>query len=111
MSVFEYIPLMKEMNSVTAIVGVVILIVFLLIVIFKMLGGIRRGFWRQLVRTSRFIAAGVLSYVIAASISGGIIGMFNENTFNDLLLSAEEMGVPIPDALRTACILSRVAVR
>ena len=101
MSIFEYVPLMKEMGGGVAIAGIAILIVFLLIVIFKMIGGMRQGFWRQLVRTGRFIAAAIISFIIASSISGAIIGMFDENTFKDLLNTVEGYGIPITDSIRT----------
>ncbi len=101
MNIFEYVPLMKEMGGGVAIAGIAILIVFLLIVIFKMIGGMRQGFWRQLVRTGRFIAAAIISFIIASSISGAIIGMFDENTFKDLLNTVEGYGIPITDSIRT----------
>lgn len=101
MNIFEYVPLMAEMNSVASIIGAAILVLFLLIVIFKMIGGIRQGFWRQLIRTGRFVAAGIISFIIASGISGAIVGMFNEDTFNDLLAKVESMGVPVTDSVRT----------
>lgn len=101
MNIFEYVPLMKEMGGGVAIAGVAVLVLFLVIIFFKMLGGMRQGFWRQLIRTGRFIGAAIISYIIASSISSGIIGMFDESTFNDLLNQIEAGGVPISDSIRT----------
>ena len=52
MNVFQYVDLMKEQNSIVATVGVGLLALFLLIIIFKMLVGMRRGTWRQLIYTA-----------------------------------------------------------
>lgn len=101
MNIFEYVPLMKEMGGGVAIAGVAVLVLFLVIIFFKMLGGMRQGFWRQLIRTGRFVGAAIISYIIASSISSGIIGMFDESTFNDLLNQIEAGGVPISDSIRT----------
>ena len=101
MNIFEYVPLMKEMGGGVAIAGVAVLVLFLGIIFFKMLGGMRQGFWRQLIRTGRFVGAAILSYIIASSISSGIIGMFDESTFNDLLNQIEAGGVPVSDSIRT----------
>lgn len=101
MNIFEYVPLMKEMGGGVAIAGVAVLVLFLVIIFFKMLGGMKQGFWRQLIRTGRFVGAAILSYIIASSISSGIIGMFDESTFNDLLNQIEAGGVPISDSIRT----------
>ena len=92
---------MKEMGGGVAIAGVAVLVLFLVIIFFKMLGGMRQGFWRQLIRTGRFVGAAIISYIIASSISSGIIGMFDESTFNDLLNQIEAGGVPISDSIRT----------
>ena len=101
MNIFEYVPLMKETGGGVAIAGVAVLVLFLVIIFFKMLGGMRQGFWRQLIRTGRFIGAAIISYIIASSISSGIIGMFDESTFNDLLNQIEAGGVPVSDSIRT----------
>lgn len=92
---------MKETGGGFAIAGVAVLVAFLLIVIFKMLGGIKQGFWRQLIRTGRFVGAAIISYIIASGISPGIIDEFDESTFKDILDAIESNGIPVDDSIRT----------
>ncbi len=99
MNVFEYVPLMKETGGGTAIAGVAILAVFLIIVIFKMIIGMRQGFWRQLIRTARCVAAAVLSFTVASLISGGIIGAFEGVTFDELISKLGRFDFAITDKL------------
>ena len=54
MNLFEFIQTMKEMGTPFGIAGVAILGLFLIYIILKMLGGMRRGTWRQLVRTQGY---------------------------------------------------------
>ena len=63
MSIFEYIPLMKEMGGITGYAGAIIVALFLLIVICRMISGMRQGFWRQLVNSARHLSLRHLSEV------------------------------------------------
>jgi len=57
MNLFDFVTRMKEMDGVLGYVGAALLVLFLLLIVFKMLGGMRRGTWRQLVRTAATLAA------------------------------------------------------
>nr|MBE6544979.1 hypothetical protein [Oscillospiraceae bacterium] len=102
MNLFEYVPLMKEMSSPVAILGVVVLALFLIIIIFKMFGGMRRGGWRQLVRTGMTLLAAVASYIIAVSLSGGIIGSLDTSNLEGLISSIDGFIAGSGDVIRDA---------
>ena len=89
MELFEYITLMREMYTPTAIAGVAILGVFLIIIILKMLGGMHRGGWRQLVRTGVTLFAAMVSYFVAVGLSNRIIGSIKVNELEALILEIE----------------------
>ena len=99
MNLFEYVPLMKEMNTPTAIAGVVIIALFLVIAIWKMFRGMRQGFWRQLINTARCVVAAVLSFTISSLISGGIIGAFNSMSFSEAIAWLDRFNLKITDKL------------
>jgi len=90
MNVFEYIESMKNTsNNIVGIAGLGILALFLLVIVLKMLGGMRRGVWRQLVRTGVTFAAAAVSYFVAASLSNGIIGMLKIENLKDLIATVD----------------------
>ena len=85
MNVFEYVKEMKAKDSIVALVGVALLALFLLIIILKMLGGMRRGFWRQLARTGTTLLAAIGSYIASVWLSNHIIGMLDPTTTEELI--------------------------
>ena len=89
MSFINYINEMKEMDSIVGMVGAGILALFLLFIIFKMLGGMRRGTWRQLVRTLATLAAAVVSFVAGVIISNKIIGSLDVQNLESFILEIE----------------------
>lgn len=100
MNLFEYVPLMKEMNTPFSIAGVAILGLFLVFIFFKMLGGMRRGGWRQLIRTLATLAAAVVSYIVATIISNNIIGSLNEDKLAELITLANRYVEGAGDLIR-----------
>ena len=102
MKLFEYVPLMKEMNTPFAIAGVAILAVFLVIIIIKMLSGMRQGTWRQLVRTGMTLIAAAASYITATTLSDGIIGSLNVNNLEGLIVAVEGNSPEIGEVIRNA---------
>lgn len=106
MDLFEYISLMKEKNTPFAIAGVVILCLFLLVIIFKMLGGMRRGTWRQLLRTGLTVLAAVASYIVAIILSNSIIGSTENNikTIENLIPMIEGYIPGIGDIIRNVLL-------
>ncbi len=106
MNVFEYVSLMKEKNTPFAIAGVVILCLFLLVIIFKMLGGMRRGTWRQLVRTGMVVLAAVASYIAAEYMSNHILGSTENNikTVENLIPMLEAYVPGIGDIIRNVLL-------
>lgn len=102
MNLFDYVVLMKEQSTPVAITGVVLLALFLLVIILKMLGGMRRGGWRQLVRTSATLLAAIVSYIFAVSVSNGIIGSLDVNSLEGLIVEIEKHLPEAGDAIRNA---------
>ena len=93
MTVFSFIRQMKEMGSPMGYIGVGILCLFLIFIIIKMLLGMRRGTWRQLVRTGATLLAAVVSFIAGDIIAGRIVGSLDVNNL-DSLISKIEMQVP-----------------
>ena len=62
-----------------------------------MLSGMRQGIWRQLIKTARFAASAVLSFIVCSAISNNIIGMFQNVSFEDLFALLEQYGVSLGD--------------
>lgn len=90
MNFFEYVDLMKEKSTPVAIVGLGLLALFLVVIIFKMFGGIRRGTWRQLVRTGMTLIAAVVSYLAALYLSNSIIGGFKVEKVGEVVSKLDE---------------------
>ncbi len=89
MKFFEYVDRMVEDGGILATVALAALALFLLFIIFKMLGGVRRGGWRQLIRTLATLAAAVVSYFLAVILSDHIIGSLNVTSLEGLITRIE----------------------
>ena len=85
MKFFEYVDRMVEEGGIVGTVALAALALFLLFIIIKMLGGVRRGGWRQLVRTAVTFAAAVVSYFLAVILSDHIIGSLNVASLEGLI--------------------------
>ncbi len=90
MNFFDYVALMKDMSSPVALVGLGLLALFLVIIIFKMLGGMRRGTWRQVVRTGMTLIAAIVSYIAAKVLSNSIIGSLDVTKIEGLVLQLDK---------------------
>ncbi len=90
MNFFEYVDLMKEMNTPVALVGLGLLALFLVVIIVKMLGGMRRGVWRQIVRTGMTLIAAIVSYIAAKVVSNSIIGSLDVTKIEGLVLQLDK---------------------
>lgn len=105
MNLFDFVTRMKEMDGILGYVGAGLLVLFLLLIVFKMLGGMRRGTWRQLVRTAATLAAAVASFVAGVIVSNNIIGSLKVENLEGLILEIEgylpEAGDVIREALGT----------
>lgn len=93
MTVFSFIDQMKEMSTPVAYIAVGILGLFLIFIIFKMLFGMGRGTWRQLVRTGATLLAAIVSFVAGDIIAGRIVGSLDVNNLESLIQKVE-MQVP-----------------
>ncbi len=102
MTFFEYVTKMQELGTPVALVGLGILALFLLIIVLKMLGGLRRGVWRQLVRTGMTLLAAVVSYIAAVWLSNHIIGSLNAENFESLIALVESYVPELGNTLREA---------
>lgn len=90
MNFFDYVNLMTEMNTPVALVGLGLLALFLVIVIVNMLGGMRRGTWRQVVRTGMTLIAAIVSYIAAKVLSNSIIGSLDVTKIEGLVLQLDK---------------------
>ena len=93
MTVFSFIRQMKEMSTPVAYIAVGILGLFLIFIIFKMLFGMRRGTWRQLVRTGATLLAAIVSFIAGDVMAGRIVGSLDVNNL-ETLIQQVEMQVP-----------------
>lgn len=89
MTVFSFIQEMKEMSTPVAYIAVGILGLFLIFIIFKMLFGMGRGTWRQLVRTGATLLAAVVSFMAGDIIAGRIVGSLDVNNLETLIQEVE----------------------
>ena len=85
MTVFSFIDRMKEMSTPVAYIAVGILGLFLIFIIFKMLFGMGRGTWRQLVRTGATLLAAIVSF-IAGDIIRSVLGTIDTEMIEYILL-------------------------
>ena len=102
MNLFDFVTRMKEMDGVLGYVGAGLLVLFLLLIVFKMLGGMRRGTWRQLVRTAATFAAAVASFIVGVIFSNGIIGSLKVENLEGLILEIEGYVPEAGDVIREA---------
>ena len=93
MTVFSFIDRMKEMSTPVAYIAVGILGLFLIFIIIKMLFGMGRGTWRQLVRTGATLLAAIVSFIAGDIIAGRIVGSLDVNNL-ETLIQEIEMRVP-----------------
>ena len=85
----EYLTAMKELGGPIAIISVSLLCLALLVIIIKMLGGMRRGSWRQLIRTGVTLAAALVSYLSAVLVSNSIMGSASRQSIEDFITMAD----------------------
>lgn len=85
MDLVQYITQMKALGTPVATAAVVLLCLFLVVIIFKMIGGMRRGTWKQILRTGLTLAAAVISYVIAVIVSNSIMGSTDKGSIEDFI--------------------------
>ena len=101
MTVFSFIREMKEMSTPVAYIAVGILGLFLVFIIFKMLFGMRRGTWRQLVRTGATLLAAVVSFIAGDFVAGKIVGSLDVKNLESLIQQIEMQLPEAGDAIRT----------
>ena len=102
MNFFDYVALMKEMNTPVALVGLGLLALFLVIITIKMLGGMRRGTWRQIVRTGMTLIAAIVSYIAAKVISNSIIGGIKLDALGDVVSNLDQYSPGISEKIMAA---------
>ena len=95
MNLFQYVNQMKEGGSVVGIIGVGLLLAFLIFIVLKMLFGMRRGTWRQLVRTGATLLAAIVSFIAGDIIAGRIVGSLDVNNLETLIQQVE---MQLPEA-------------
>ena len=100
MNLFDFVTRMKEMDGILGYVGAGLLVLFLLLIVFKMLGGMRRGTWRQLVRTAATLAAAVASFIAGVIVSNNIIGSLKVENLEGLIHEIEGYVPEAGDVIR-----------
>ena len=101
MTVFSFIDRMKEMSTPVAYIAVGILGLFLIFIIFKMLFGMGRGTWRQLVRTGATLLAAIVSFMAGDIIAGRIVGSLDVNNLETLIQEVEAQLPQSGDIIRS----------
>ena len=89
MSLFEYVTRMEELRSPMAYVGVALLALTVLYFGMKMLFGMSRGMWRQLVSTGCTLTAAVASFLFSKNLATAIIEKLDAEYVNQLIPSLE----------------------
>ena len=90
MEFFDYVSSMKELDSPVGTAALIVLALFLFFIIIKMLNGMKRGTWRQVIRTVFTLISAGISYMIATWLTDSIIGMTNIKAIEDLIPTVEE---------------------
>lgn len=93
MNLFEYVSKMKETGSPAGLIGVLLLCLFLIIIIFKMLFGMGRGTWRQLILTGSSLISAIISCTIATLFTNSIIGS-TDTSFIESIVGLLDSFVP-----------------
>ena len=83
MDLVQYITQMKALGTPVATAAVVLLCLFLVVIIFKMLGGMRRGTWKQILRTATVI--GTLMLLVP--------GILFTNALRDIIFGDTNSGI------------------
>ena len=91
MNLFEYVTRMEETRSPMAYVGVVLLALVIIYITVKMLLGMKRGMWRQLVSTGCTLTAAVIAYVFSSNLASAIVNKLDAKTFEGLIPYIEQV--------------------
>ena len=86
MNLFAYVEEMKELDSTVALISICMLAAFLLVIFFKMLTGMRRGTYRQLVHTGLSLISAAISVIVSVMLSNGIVGSLSSNKLEGVVL-------------------------
>ena len=81
MSIFEYVPAMQELGTPVAMAGLAILALFLIVVIWKMIGGLLYGTWNKLVCVGTTLFSAAVAIGVGCYLSNHIIGLLDAETF------------------------------
>lgn len=100
MNLFKYTVTMNMLDSPIALIGVLLLALFLVVVILKMYFGMRRGTLRQAFRTGTTATAALISFIIATNLSNKIVGSTDVHTIEDLVSSVGNIFPALGDLLR-----------
>lgn len=95
MNLFEYVTKMEEIRSPLAYVGVAFLALVILYIAFKMLFGMLRGTWRQLISTGCTLLAAIIAYFSSTNLATKIVDGLGAENIGKLVPYLENY---IPDA-------------
>ena len=110
MNLIKYVSAMKKLDSTTALIGILVLCLFLIILIAKMYFGMRRGFKRQVVCTITTVVSMLASVIIASVLSEQIIGKFDAHIIEDLVVKIEGVVPKAGEFLRKTIVAIEPAV-
>lgn len=91
---------MQCVDSTIGTIAVGILMLFLVYIILKMLTGMRKGAWRQLITTGVTFLSAVISYVVSVIISNKIVGSLKQDSFDGLIEYVNGIESGAGDSLR-----------
>ena len=100
MNLFEYVTKMEEIRSPLAYVGVALLAFVIIYITIKMLLGMKRGFWRQLVSTGCTLTAAVIAYVFSSNLTSAIVNKLDAETFDGFIPYIEQAIPGTADTIR-----------
>ena len=103
MNLFEYVTKMEESRSVMAYVGVGFLALIIIFITIKMLIGMRRGLWHQLISTGLTFTAAMIAYLTSINLDTIISEKFEAPILSELINVADQyspgLGQKISDIL------------
>ncbi len=85
MSIFDYVPLMKDIDNTYSNAGIIILILFLFFIIMRMLSGMNRGIMHQLLRTGLTVGSAVLAFITADLMGNEMAASIDEGTIEGVM--------------------------
>ena len=89
MNLFEHVTKINSSESTADLIGIIAIILFFIVIILKMLGGIRRGFWHQLLLTGTTVLCAVVSCSVAIIFTRSVVDFVSDFILDGTILATE----------------------